>query len=210
MQREAAAREAREAQIRTVRHGRTLQRQHKDLLIKQSREVEEALQGDLKMLEEMEATEAYNRQAVSDKRTQAVEDVEWMKAEVKRQLEQEQERQQTFDTLYQDEAQRMYAKQEAVWDREKNAREKLMHNVLAERRGQMQAKAETLREQRAASLQQRQQLIRLIDNEKMATARDVQTRRDEISTRKEELDRQVKLRQGRAQIMTQNGAKIWI
>ena len=88
----------------------------------------------------------------------------------------------------------MYAKQEAVWDREKAAREKLMQGVLAERRGQMQAKAATLRTQREQSLRQRKDLVRLIETEKMATARDVQTRRDDITERKAELDDQLAAR----------------
>ena len=45
------------------------------------------------------------------------------------QLEVEREREREFEDLYRDEAQRMFARQQAEWDREKAAREKLMAQV---------------------------------------------------------------------------------
>ena len=84
--------------------GRTLQRQHKELLKKQSEEVKESLVEDLRMLEELAKAEERNLEAKTERRTKAAADVEWMKEEVEQQLEEEKERQARFDILYRDEA----------------------------------------------------------------------------------------------------------
>lgn len=63
------------------------------------------------------------------RRERARADVEWMKHEVKRQIELEAHRQRELDQLYQDEAARIYQRQEAQWEREREARERLMHEV---------------------------------------------------------------------------------
>ena len=66
-----------------------------------------------------------NKEAQTERRTKAQADVAWMKEEVQQQLDEEQDRQRRFEQLYRDEAQRMFAKQEAVWDREKLMRKKM-------------------------------------------------------------------------------------
>lgn len=63
------------------------------------------------------------------RREKARADMEWMKREVQRQLEIERRRQFELDRLFQDEAAKMYQRQEAQWDRERQARERLMTEV---------------------------------------------------------------------------------
>ena len=112
--RKAAARADREAGIRKVRYGRTLQQQHKDLLARQSREVEEALNHDLELLDRVAAETRAEKQAQTERQQRAADDVRWMREEVQKQITAERDRQKRFDQLYRDEAQRMFAKQEAV------------------------------------------------------------------------------------------------
>ena len=188
---EQEAREKREAAIRTVRYGRTLQRQHKELLKKQSEEVKESLVEDLRMLEELARVDAHDQEAKTERRQKAVADVEWMKEEVQQQLEEEKERLTRFEALYRDEAQRMFAKQEAVWDREKLMRKKLMESVLKERAEQLKEREAILRQKSAKSVQEREDLLESIERERQFTVREAQTQRELVRDRRDELDMQM-------------------
>lgn len=188
---EQEAREKREAAIRTVRYGRTLQRQHKELLKKQSEEVKESLVEDLRMLEELARVDAHDLEAKTERRQKAVADVEWMKEEVQQQLEEEKERLTRFEALYRDEAQRMFAKQEAVWDREKLMRKKLMESVLKERAEQLKEREAILRQKSAKSVQEREDLLESIERERQFTVREAQTQRELVRDRRDELDMQM-------------------
>jgi len=188
---EQEAREKREAAIRTVRYGRTLQRQHKELLKKQSEEVKESLVEDLRMLEELAKAEEQNQEVQTERRKKAKADVEWMKEEVQQQLDEEMERQARFDILYRDEAQRMFAKQEAVWDREKLMRKKLMDSVLQERAEQLKEREAILRQKSAKSVREREELIESIERERQFTVREAHTQRELVRDRRDELDIQM-------------------
>ena len=63
-----------------------------------------------------------------------------------------------------DEARRIQAKQEAQWDRERLAREKLMNQVLAERAQQLEEKKVLVRRKQTESIKAREALLEQLDD----------------------------------------------
>ena len=66
--------------------------------------------------------------------------------------------------LRRDEARRIQAKQEAQWDRERLAREKLMNQVLSERAQQLEEKMLRVRRKQTESVQAREALLEQLDD----------------------------------------------
>ena len=66
--------------------------------------------------------------------------------------------------LRRDEARRIQAKQEAQWDRERLAREKLMNQVLSERAQQLEEKMVRVRRKQAESVKARETLLEQLDD----------------------------------------------
>ena len=85
----------------------------------------------------------------------------------------------------------MFAKQEAVWDREKLMRKKLMDSVLQERAEQLQEREAVLRQKSAKSVREREELIESIERERQFTERESRTQRERVRDRRDELDMQM-------------------
>uniref|UniRef100_A0A4X2KIZ7 Trichoplein keratin filament-binding protein n=1 Tax=Vombatus ursinus TaxID=29139 RepID=A0A4X2KIZ7_VOMUR len=96
----------------------------------------------------------------SARREQAAADAAWMKQVIEDQLEVERAREAELQLLYREEAKRMWEKREAEWERERQARDRLMKEVLAERQHQLQEKIELNRRAQQEALKCREQLIR--------------------------------------------------
>ena len=174
-----------------VRHGRQLQRQHKALLARRSAEVESQLAADLELLEAIAQAEATEEAVKTERREAARADIEWMRGEVAHQLELERARSTAIDALYNEEAQRMWAKQDLVWERERQARERLMQQVLAEREQQVAERLEVVRQKQLDSVTAREELLRVIDREQQATARDEAEAAAATARRRDELAEQL-------------------
>jgi hypothetical protein len=65
----------------------------------------------------------------------------------------------------------MFAKQEAVWDREKHMRKQLMEQVLLEREGQLAERVMLLRGRQQQSVQEREDLLEAIELERCGACR---------------------------------------
>lgn len=81
------------------------------------------------------------------RRVEAEENVRWMRENMQQQLEAEKQKQAQLDALYRDEASRMFARQEARWDQERAARQKLMAEVFETRQAQLEDKLVLIEEQ---------------------------------------------------------------
>ncbi|EDQ92217.1 uncharacterized protein MONBRDRAFT_23153 [Monosiga brevicollis MX1] len=160
---EEERRKQRAAQEQQAHYGRTLRSQHKAAMMRRSRQLQEELETDLRMLEALAEAEAQDKDLKLQRRQRAQEDVEWMKAETRRQLLRERQRELEFEDLYRDEAARVWAKQEAVWEKEQLARERLMQQVLAERQEQIEHKLAKVRSAQQDLITDRETLLRAID-----------------------------------------------
>jgi trichoplein keratin filament-binding protein len=214
---EAEARAAKERGVAQLRYGRQLQRQHKQMLLQKSRALQADIAADLAAIENVVAEAARDRDAQTARRRQAAADVEWMREQVRLQLEREKQRERELEAYHQDEgtrragpgrrfcsfvcfstdpswctlANRLFARREAEWDREQRAREKLMSEVYQERAQQVEENLVAVRRAREESLRDRDELLKALEAESEAAAREEQSRHEQTSRRRAEVDDQV-------------------
>ena len=79
---------------------------------------------------------------------------------LRRQLMMEKEREAELEAMFADEASREAEKRAAVWEREREARELLMREVMEERAIQINEKAVLLAQKKTESMQKREDLLR--------------------------------------------------
>ena len=120
-------------------------RQHKLKLRMRTKQVQESLEEDRKRLAEMEELTRAQDGCHEDKKRKTIEDVKWMREVIRQQQEEEQRREKEADTLFAEEAARMWSKQEEIWDREEKARRSLMEEVTGSWRQQMDKRTEAAR-----------------------------------------------------------------
>ncbi|NXU86766.1 TCHP protein, partial [Xiphorhynchus elegans] len=97
---------------------------------------------------------------------QAVADVAWMKRVIEEQLQLEKEREAELETLFTEEAKKVWEKMEEEWEREKKARDRLMNEVFAGRQRQIQEKMRLNRRAQEETMKYREQLIRELEETK--------------------------------------------
>eukprot|EP00039_Didymoeca_costata_P023816 m.8423 g.8423 ORF g.8423 m.8423 type:complete len:486 (-) comp3888_c0_seq1:12-1469(-) len=188
---ESEAREHRENKLKQVRYAKQLQQQHKAHLQQQSQALQKNLEIDLKMLENLAARHAEDTEIAAERKRKAQADVEWMKKEVERQIRVERKRAIEIDEMYREDAARMFTKQEAVWNQEKIARERLLKNVLAERELQIQERLQNLKSKQKQSILERERLLQNLEIQKEQEKVDAQTARIVLKSRRAELDDQL-------------------
>ncbi|NXC32005.1 TCHP protein, partial [Campylorhamphus procurvoides] len=103
---------------------------------------------------------------------QAVADVAWMKRVIEEQLQLEKEREAELETLFTEEAKKVWEKMEEEWEREKKARDRLMNEVFAGRQRQIQEKMRLNRRAQEETMKYREQLIRELEETKEQRQRD--------------------------------------
>jgi len=117
--------------------------QHSLLLKKKSEAVETELEEDRarigKMLRLVEAQDDWERR----EKDKAIKEVKWMQQVLEHQRSEEQRRRQEMELLFAEEAEKMWKKQDEIWDREDRARRRLMEEVSQSWNKQIQEKAES-------------------------------------------------------------------
>lgn len=107
--------------------GEFLKRQHRLKLLAKARQVEEELEEDRKILEDVAAF----RIRLEEKEQEArAKQLDWLKDVLEQQKEEERKRRKEMDLLFTEEAKDMWQKQARIWEQEKEARKKLMDDVL--------------------------------------------------------------------------------
>ena len=105
------------------------------------------------------------------------------------QMRVEKEREAELDAMFQDEAAHEWRKRTDEWDREREARESLMAQVLAERARQLDEKLALVKERRADVLAKREELlddmertnaVAITERERLVEAKELR-RRDELA-----------------------------
>ncbi|NXQ74878.1 TCHP protein, partial [Quiscalus mexicanus] len=131
--------------------------------------VQEELETDRQILSVLLEKEEEDQSWQSAQRGRAVADVAWLKKVIEEQLQLEKEREAELETIFREEAKKMWEKREEEWEREKVARDRLMSEVLAGRQRQIQEKMELNRRAQAESIKYREQLIKELEEAKEGT-----------------------------------------
>lgn len=186
--------------------------------MERSREIQESMEEDMRVLQRVLKEQEQDRHKQTARRQQALADIEWMKEEMALELQREKEREAKLSQLYQEEAERMFRQQEARWERERLARQRLMAEVggggikrpykrepqimiifsvqvYGERQKQLEEKMRKVAAEQAESIKQREELLdRLEQIQQEEEERKLQQQRS-VRFRREELDSQVAVRQ---------------
>ncbi|XP_030215459.1 trichoplein keratin filament-binding protein [Gadus morhua] len=171
--------------------GRFLVRQYRAQLKRRAQQVQEELEADRRILAALLEGEQEDRKLQSERRERAAADAEWMKRVIEEQLQLEREREAQFTLLYREEAQSVWEKREAEWEKERKARERLMREVLEGRRQQIEAKMRGNREEQEESLRRREELLQELEAEGETRRQEKERQEEHRTARVQELDAQV-------------------
>ena len=172
-------------------YGRTLLSQHKAKLRQKAQEIQEALELDLKILQMIAQVQDNQKHLELEKRLKAKSDAENMIQVLNQQLRLEKEREAELDSMFQDEAVKEYEKRSAEWERERQAREKLMRQVLDERQKQMEEKMIILQQKKRESLERREELIKDMEKTQALAIKEREKSNIMKMERKQDLETQI-------------------
>ncbi|XP_046839563.1 trichoplein keratin filament-binding protein-like [Xenia sp. Carnegie-2017] len=185
-------------------HGFVLIQQHKAQMKRKSLEVQKALEIDLEILRNMAEKESKDEEIKTSRREKARADARYMQQVIEDQLRVEKAREAELDSMYRDEAARMWQKRDAEWERERLARERLMTEVLDERKKQIEEKLNRIRKQHEESLESQEALLNEMEAVNRMTQREKKHAEERKRFRERELQTQIKERQ---QIQMQQNLK---
>ncbi|XP_056275305.1 trichoplein keratin filament-binding protein isoform X6 [Pseudoliparis swirei] len=171
--------------------GHFLIRQYRAQLKRRAQQVQEELEADRNILAALLEGQQVDRRMESARRERAVADAAWMKRVIEEQLHLEQEREAEFDILHREEAQHVWEKREAQWEKERRARERLMQEVLLGRQQQLELTMQKNREAQEESLRRREQLIQDLELERETRRQEEQREEGLRTARRQEIDAQV-------------------
>uniref|UniRef100_F7BWG7 Trichoplein keratin filament-binding protein n=1 Tax=Xenopus tropicalis TaxID=8364 RepID=F7BWG7_XENTR len=171
--------------------GHFLSRQYNAQMKRRAQLVQEELMMDKQILSALISKEDEGQHLQSARREQAIADVTWMKHVIEEQLHLERQREAELDTLFREEAKQVWAKREAEWERERNARNRLMKEVLAARQMQIQERIERNQLAQAESIKNREQLLRQLEEARQFTSREKKEEEEQKTTRRAELKAQI-------------------
>ncbi|NWR80506.1 TCHP protein, partial [Centropus unirufus] len=170
---------------------RFLKHQCNAQLKRRAQEIQEELEMDKGILSRLLEREEEEQQRQSARRERAVADAAWMKQVLEEQLQLEKEREEELQTLFREEARKVWEKREEEWEREKRARDRLMNEVLAGRERQIQEKMELNRRAQEDSIKHREQLIKELEEAKELTRREKEQEEELKVARRQELEAQL-------------------
>ncbi|XP_051489710.1 trichoplein keratin filament-binding protein isoform X1 [Apus apus] len=177
--------------------GRILRHQCDVQLQRRAQQIQEELEADRKILSALLEEEEEDQSLRSARRERAVADVAWMKRVIEEQLQLEKEREAELQTIFREEAKKVWEKREEEWEREKAARDCLMTEVLAGRQRQIQEKMELNRRAQEESIKYREQLIKELEEAKELRRREKQQEEELKAARRQELEAQLTERRER-------------
>ncbi|XP_039580595.1 trichoplein keratin filament-binding protein [Passer montanus] len=170
--------------------GRFLKHQCDVQLRRRAQQVQEELEADRQILSALLEKEEQDQSWQSAWRGRAVADVAWMKKVIEEQLQLEKEREAELETIFREEAKKIWEKREEEWEREKAARDRLMSEVLAGRQRQIQEKMELNRRAQKESIKYREQLIKELEEAKEGTRREKEQEEEQQRAHRRELQAQ--------------------
>ncbi|NWS78398.1 TCHP protein, partial [Crotophaga sulcirostris] len=171
--------------------GRFLRHQCNAQLKRRAQQIQEELEMDRQILSALLEKEDEDQRRQSARRERAVADVAWMKRVIEEQLQLEKEREAELETIFREEARKVWEKREEEWEREKKARDHLMNEVLAGRQRQIQEKMELNRRAQEESIKCREQLIKELEEAKELSRREKEQEEELKAAHRQELEAQV-------------------
>jgi trichoplein keratin filament-binding protein len=172
-------------------YGRQLLRQHKAKLRQRTKEIQEELEFDLKILRVINEATDEQKHLDAAKRLKAKAEAEQMIQVLNQQLRVEKEREAELEAMFQDEAQKEWDKKNEIWKRESMAREALMRQVLDERQKQLDEKFQLLNEKKLDSLRKREDLLRDMEKTQLMVVKEKEKLERNKLERKRELEEQM-------------------
>ncbi|XP_009700250.1 PREDICTED: trichoplein keratin filament-binding protein, partial [Cariama cristata] len=170
--------------------GHFLRHQYNAQLKRRAQQIQEELEIDRQILLALLEKEDEDQRCQSVRQEQAVADVAWMKHVIEEQLQLEKEREAELQTVFREEAKKLWEKMEEEWERETAARDHLMNEVLAGRQRQIQETMELNRQAQEESIKHREQLIKELEEAKELTRQEEWE--EELKTaRRQELEAQL-------------------
>ncbi|NXD77141.1 TCHP protein, partial [Halcyon senegalensis] len=173
--------------------GRFLRYQCDAQLKRRAQQIQEELEMDRQILLALLEKEEEEQRRQSARRERAVADVAWMKRVIEEQLQLEKQREAELETIFREEAKKVWEKREEEWDRERKARDRLMNEVLAGRQRQIQERMESNRRAQEESIKYREQLIKELEEAKELRRREKEEEEELKTARRRELEAQVQL-----------------
>ncbi|KAF3695816.1 Trichoplein keratin filament-binding protein [Channa argus] len=171
--------------------GHFLIRQYRGQLKRRAQRVQEELEADRQILAALLEGEEEDRRMETVRRERAIADAAWMKQVIEEQLQLEREREAEFDILHREEAQHVWEKRQAEWEKERKARERLMHEVLVGRQQQLELKMQKNREAQEESLRRREELIQELEQDREIRQREKEQEEGRRTARMQEIKAQV-------------------
>ncbi|NWV25399.1 TCHP protein, partial [Origma solitaria] len=171
--------------------GRFLKHQCDVQLKIRAQQIQQELETDRQILSALLEKEDEDQRQQIMRRERAVADVAWMKRVIEEQLQLEKEREAELETIFREEAKKMWEKREEEWEREKAARDRLMNEVFAGRQQQIQEKMELNRRAQEESIKYREQLIKELEEAKERTPREKEQEEELQRACRKELQAQV-------------------
>uniref|UniRef100_A0A3P9KYS3 Uncharacterized protein n=1 Tax=Oryzias latipes TaxID=8090 RepID=A0A3P9KYS3_ORYLA len=141
-------------------------RQYRAQMKRRAQQVQGELEADRRILAALLEGEQEEIKLETVRRERAVADAAWMKRVIEEQLKLERQREAEFESLHREEAQRVWERREAQWEKERKARERLMQEVLMGRQQQLELKMQKNREAQEESLKRREELIQELELER--------------------------------------------
>ncbi|XP_029817060.1 trichoplein keratin filament-binding protein [Manacus vitellinus] len=170
--------------------GRFLRHQCGAQLKRQAQQIQEELETDRQILSALLERENENHLRQLGCREQGVADVAWMKRVIEEQLQLEKEREAELETLFTEEAKKVWEMMKEEWEREKVARDRLMNEVFAGRQRQIQEKIKLNRRAQEETLKYREQLIRELEEAKELSRREKEQEEELKTAPRQELEAQ--------------------
>ncbi|NXK60409.1 TCHP protein, partial [Sylvietta virens] len=169
-----------EEQRRKKELSRFLRHQCDVQLRRRAQQIQEELETDRQILSALLEKEDEDQRRQIARRERAVADVAWMKRVIEEQLQLEKEREAELETIFREEAKKIWEKREEEWEREKVARDRLMSEILAGRQRQIREKMELNRRAQEESIKYREQLIKELEEAKEKEQEQQRARRREL------------------------------
>ena len=154
------------------KYGSFLILQNKHNLLRKNKQIQEDLQNDLELLKEIKKKEEDEYKLNIILKNEKRKDVLYMQSVLENQLQIEKIREVELNKLYQQESALQWQKRNAEWEREKVAREKLISNVLEERKNQIQIKRKTLNLIKEETVRERELLLEELEKHQLSTQRE--------------------------------------
>uniref|UniRef100_A0A183AMC5 Trichoplein keratin filament-binding protein n=1 Tax=Echinostoma caproni TaxID=27848 RepID=A0A183AMC5_9TREM len=172
-------------------HGKALLRQHQAALRRRSAEVQAELEADLKWLSQLSEQNQIEDQKRISKREQERDSLATMRERIQSELDLERKQEIELDALQSHEAARLWSKREEEWRKESEARQKLLQEVLEDRRNQLCQRIEYNRRRQQEELETRESLLEALEKAHQNGMEESQNGFSAIETQRRELESQI-------------------